>query len=91
MDRSELRAQGMRLLIEARAIRAAYPDLNAMGALRVSDVRMESFGGDKGSETFWVALGHLREEMVLVGKGKSDTLAVLDDEIANVERLLLHL
>ena len=87
MDRSELRALGRRLLEEARALRAAFPDVAAMRELSVSAARAEPFGDDE----FAAALGYLRDEMLLVRAGGTDTLTVLDDEIALAESLLTTL
>jgi hypothetical protein len=79
---------GMRMLREARALRAAFPDANAMGDLPVSALPPESPNeGDEVIE-YRTALRYLRDEMLLVRAGKADDLTVLDDEIACVERLL---
>jgi hypothetical protein len=76
------------MLGEARALRAAFPDAGAMSGLPVSDLPPRD-----PDENVWVAecraaLIYLRDEMILVRAGKTGTLAVLDDEIACVERLL---
>ena len=89
MDRSELRALGHRLLEEAQALRAAFPDAVAMRELTVSAAPAGPFGDDE--TTFAAALGYLRDEMMLVRAGGTDTLAVLDDEIAHAESLLTSL
>jgi hypothetical protein len=79
---NDVRSWGARLVAEARALRAAYPDAVATGALEVSDVPAE-LDGRAGA-----ALRHLRDEMLLVRAGQVGTLVVLDDEMAIVERLL---
>lgn len=87
MDRSELRARRRRLLEEARALRAAFPDAVAMRELSVSAAQPGPFG-DEGAAC--AALRYLRDEL-LVRAGGTDTLAVLDDEIAHAECLLTNL
>jgi hypothetical protein len=84
VDRIELRSMGARLLSEARALRAAFPDGEAMRALPVSPLSPEV----SGQEAVRAALVYLRDEMLLVRSGKANELGVLDDEIARVERLL---
>lgn len=88
MERNELRSLGRRLVREARAIRATYPNVEGMGELPVSAVPPEPPGNEGAA--FWRALGYLRAEMVLVRAGHSGTLVVLDDEIALVESLFLR-
>lgn len=82
-----MRALGRCLLKEARAIRAAYPDADAMRGVAISALNSESFHDDAGAAEFWAALGYLRAEMVLVRDAGAGTVGVLDDEIANVVRL----
>jgi hypothetical protein len=86
MDVNELRTM-TRMLNEARALRAAYPDAEAMRALPVGALPAESPGGDAAS-ALRAALGYLRDEMLLVRAGRAGNLIVLDDEIACVEGLL---
>ena len=77
---------GRRLLDEARALRAAFADRDAM-----NDVTITPLAGGVGFEDLRSAMGYLRDEMVLIRDGKSDTLTVLDDEIAHTESLLAQL
>ena len=86
MGRSELMTMGTRMLTEARALRAAFPDTDAMRELPVSDRPPEPEGG--GASALRAALVYLRDEMLLVRSGKARSLTVLDDEIACVESLL---
>ena len=72
------------MLAEARALRAAYPDAGAMAALPVSGLPTAPPGDGKGP----VELHYLRDEMLVVRAGRAADLTVLDDEMANVERLL---
>jgi hypothetical protein len=88
MSQSEMRAMGIRLLNEARALRSAFPDTDAMREMPVSDLPPDS-AGEAASE-YRTALRYLHDEMLLVRSGKADSLTVLDDEIACVERLLPH-
>ena len=90
MDRSELRTLGRRLLEEARALWAAFPDAGAMRELAVDEAQPGPFGDDEGAAAC-AALGYLRDEMLLVRAGGTDTLTVLDDEIAHAECLVTNL
>ncbi len=89
MGRNELRVAGERLLAEARAVRAAYPDGAAMRRVPASGVGPT--GDDEGSEALRAAMRYLRDEMAVVRDGRAGTLAVLDDEVANVERRMRDL
>lgn len=82
MDCDDIGIVGARLVAEARALRAAYPDAAAMRALGVSDVSPVPAG------RVGAALRHLRDEMLLVRSGQAGTAAVLDDELALAERAL---
>jgi hypothetical protein len=90
MSRDEMRDVSVRMLGEARALRAAFPDAGAMRELPVSAIPAAT--GDEGEDeaAYRDALGYLRDEMLLVRAGKADSLLVLDDEIACVERLHFH-
>lgn len=88
MGRDEMRTLGMCMLGQARALRVAFPDADAMGDLRVSDLPPESPGEGNEASACRAALGYLRDEMLLVRAGKAGHLTVLDDEIANAESLL---
>ncbi len=79
-------AVGRQLLGEARALRAAFPDRDAM-----NDVTITPLAGGDGFEALRSAMVYLRDEMVLVREGKSETLTVLDDEIAHTESVLARL
>lgn len=79
---------GVRMLSEARAVRAAFPDVEAMQELSVSPLPPKAQNGDAAATEYRPALGYLRDEMLLVRAGKANGLTVLDDEIACVERLL---
>ena len=87
MGRDEVRVMGSRMLAEARALRAAFPDTGAMGELPVSPVPVASDAAEEPSDCR-AALGYLRDEMLVVRAGRAADLTVLDDEMANVERLL---
>ncbi|MBN9118107.1 MAG: hypothetical protein J0I06_02910 [Planctomycetes bacterium] len=86
MSRNELRAAGLRLLADARALRAAFPAVAAMRTVSLGEVG--SVPLDRNLAEFHAAMRHLQAEMVVVRDGRADSLAVLDDEIANVVRLL---
>jgi hypothetical protein len=81
---------GERILDEARALRAAFPDADAMRALPVSALPPKAPDEDEEVTAIRAALGYLRDEMLLVRAGKADSLTVLDDEIAHTESLMLH-
>ncbi|VTR93567.1 unnamed protein product [Gemmata massiliana] len=83
MDPGEILTSGGHMVSEARAIRAAFPDVAAMTALPVSALPPKASGDSEARK----ALGYLRDEMLLVRAGTATDLTVLDDEIANVERL----
>lgn len=82
----EVRRMGSGMLADARAIRAVYPDEAAM---RGVDIGPAPAGGEP--PTLAAAMKYLWDEMGLVRAGRAGTLAVLDDEIANVESLLARL
>lgn len=86
-----MRILGGRMLGEARALRAAFPDAGAMGALPVSTLPPAAAGEAAGATALRAALGYLRDEMLLVRAGKAGSLTVLDDEIAHAESLLPYL
>jgi hypothetical protein len=88
MGRDELRVVGERLLEQARALRTAFPNLAAMRQVAVGDIGTEPVGEVGRAVALRAALGYLRNEMVLVRDRRADALTVLDDEIANVERLM---
>jgi hypothetical protein len=88
MDRDEMRTTGARMLNEARALRAAFPDADAMRELPVSAVPAASPADSEDATAYRAALGYLRDEMLLVRDGKAHDLTVLDDEIAYAESLL---
>jgi hypothetical protein len=79
----ELLVAGERLLAEARALRAAFPDVEAMRRVPASEVEASVV-----VETLSAALRYLRAEVALVRSGEADCLTVLDDEIENVRRAL---
>lgn len=76
-------AAGQQLLDHARAVRAAYPDAAAMQALAVTPLPTGT-----GWPDLRAAMRYLWQELALVQAGGSGGVGVLDDEIANVERLL---
>ena len=90
MDRNEVRIMGGRMLAEARALRAAFPEVGVMSELPVSPVPPGADDGAEDPADGRAALGYLRDEMLVVRSGKAADLTVLDDEMANVERLLGH-
>jgi hypothetical protein len=83
---SEARHAASRLLAEARAVRAAFPEVDAMREVRVSDLP----GDGQEAPDCPAALRYLRDEMLVVRAGQASDLTVLDDEIAGVECLLRH-
>jgi hypothetical protein len=87
MNRDEMRTMKMQMLGEARALRAAFPDADAMRELPVSALPRPS--ADEGEDiiAYRAALGYLRDEMLLVRAGRAGDLTVLNDEIACVEDL----
>ena len=87
MDRNEMRTMGTRMISEARALRAAFPDAEVMRELPVSAVPAATPGESGATSDLRAALGYLRDEMLLVRAGGADDLTVLDDEIACVERV----
>lgn len=76
------------MLSEARAIRAAFPNVAAMTSLPVSPLPPKAETGDAVAADYRAALGYLRDEMLVVRAGNARDLTALDDEIACVERLL---
>lgn len=86
VDRTELRHEGSLLLAEARELRAAFPDVGAMSGLPVSSLPEGPCDGE-GLADRRAALAYLRDEMLVVRAGRAADLTVLDDEMANVERL----
>ena len=88
VDGNETRTTEMGLLNEARALRAAFPDVDAMRELLLSALPPEAPDGDEEATAFRAALGYLRDEMLLVRAGRADSLTVLDDEIAYTESFL---
>jgi hypothetical protein len=86
VGRDDMLSAGLRLLGEARALRAAFPCPVAM-----NEVSFSRPTPGAGHEAVRAAMVYLLDEMVLVRNGKSDTLTVLDDEIANTESLLARL
>jgi len=76
------------MLGEARALRAVFPDADAMRELPVSALPLQSPDESDEMIEYRAALGYLRDEMLLVRAGRADDLTVLDDEIACVEGLL---
>jgi hypothetical protein len=77
------------MLGEARALRAAFPDAEAMRELPVSPLPPAAENGGQEAAECRAALGYLRDEMMVVRAGRAMDLTVLDDEIACVERLPL--
>jgi hypothetical protein len=80
----------MCILSEARALRAAFPDTAAMAGLPVSDLPAGPPDGREDVGVYPAAFRYLRNEMLVVQAGEAADLTVLDDEMANVERLLGH-
>jgi hypothetical protein len=62
-----------KLLSEARTLQAAFPDIEAMQRVEISDL-------PAGNES----LRFLRDEMLLVRAGQAGTLTVLEDEMAAI-------
>jgi hypothetical protein len=79
---------GGRLLAEARALRAAFPDVAAMRAVWVSGIPAASGEDAADSSDYRAACRYLRDEMLLVQAGKVTDLTVLEDEMTGVERRL---
>jgi hypothetical protein len=91
MLRIGLRSEGERLLEQAGGLRAAFPEAAALCLLPVAGPWTWPPCGDEAVRAARVALGHLRDEMLLVQSGRADSLAVLDDEVACVRRRLARL
>jgi hypothetical protein len=70
------------LLNEARSLQAAFPNFEAMQAITISPLPVVS-------DSLLRPLKILRDEMLLLRAGKTDTVLVLDDEIRNVESMEL--
>lgn len=85
--RNEMRNTGIRMLREARALRAAFPHVDAMCGMTVSAVPAVPHGANAAAGEYHAALRHLWDEMLVVRAGQAGGLTVLDDEIACVERL----
>ena len=85
MNRCKVCGSVTRILTEARALRDAYPDAGAMRRVPPSGVEVASVGG---TPALRAALGCLQDEIDVVRAGRGGDIAVLADEIANVERLL---
>ena len=81
-----MRAACEKLLEQARALRAAFPDIPAMCGVDISPLPTGS-----GFTDIRAAFRHLRDEMVLMRDGRSEGVGVLDDEIAITESLLARL
>ncbi len=90
MDRVELLNAAAGLLRAADAVRAAWPDPAAMSRLPAGDTPPAG-PADGASAALITALGYVRDELAVVRGGRADTLAVLDDEVANARRLLAAL
>ena len=86
MDRNDMRTMARRILDEARSLKAAFPNQEAMRELPVSK-RLPETTGAEGS-ALRAALVYLLDEMLLVRSGEATALTVLDDEFACVVRLL---
>lgn len=84
MDQHEARAMGERILNEARAPRAAFPNAATLRHLPVSGLPI-TFGV---SPPLLAALRCLRDEVLLVRAGKAVDLTVLNDVIACIECFL---
>jgi hypothetical protein len=90
MPRIAVRSEGERLLEQAGELRAAFPEPAAMCVLPVAGPWTWQPCADEAVAAR-AALGHLRDEMLLVRSGRTDSLAVLDDEIACVRWRLARL
>ena len=75
------------MLCEARALRTAFPDAEAMRGLPIGDLPPE--GSGEGAAELRAALAYLRDEMLMVRAGRARDLTVLDDEIAYAESLVV--
>jgi hypothetical protein len=60
-----------------------------MREVNITEVQKETFT-DAKAITLWSALSYLPAEMIMVRDGKTETVGVLDDEMINIERGLLH-
>jgi hypothetical protein len=79
-----MRQAGEQLLVQARAILAAYPDAAALQGLPVHPLSADGTGWP----ALAAALRYLRQEMLLVRAGQAGGVGVLADEIAFTERQL---
>ena len=91
MSRVEVRAVGDRLLAGARDVRAAFPDVGAMGRVVIGDRPGAPIPEDPAAARCRAALGFRWDELSLVRDGSARSLAVLDDEIAHADWLLTAL
>jgi hypothetical protein len=78
-----MRAACERLLAQARAVRAGYPNETAMRAVEVTPLPAGTDQPDLRS-----AMQYLWQEIELLRDGKAGSVGVLDDEIAHVEAVL---
>ena len=83
MGADAMRAACERLLAQARAVRAGYPDDAVMRAVEVTPLPTETGWPDLRS-----AMRCLWQEMALMRDGTAGGVWVLDDEIAHVETVL---
>jgi hypothetical protein len=90
MNRSEWREWSERLLAQARLLHAAFPNADAMQSITIH--ALPHLGPGATTEDFVIrrAMSYLRDEMLLVRDGKTDSLTVLADEMASLERLQTH-
>ena len=88
MVQHELQVSGSRLLKEARAIRAAYPDLVAMRQVPLGERPDFQVGDAVKVAQCRAVLGFVWDEATRVREGKAGTLELLDDEIAYAEWLM---
>jgi len=91
MNMHEGRAIAVRLLEQARAIRAAFGDPGVLCEISVGPRPVAPASGEDAARNLHAALGYLWEEMVLIRDGKTATLVVLNDEIAHTEWLMARL
>ena len=88
MGSNEVRSAAERLLEQAQALRAAFPDTEVMRSLPVAEAVADAPGE---ASPVVAAMRCLRAEMLLVRDGRAYSLLVLDDEVACVRRALARL
>ena len=91
MSLSGVDVLGNRLLKEAKAVQAAYPDSVAMQDVLLGERPDAQAGDTVDAARCRAVLGFVWDEATRVRDGKAQTLELLNDEIAYAEWLLSRL